>query len=52
MNTLRMITFRCDTPLYARMEGFCGKHSLDRTSILKLALHFYLNRAQEGQKAA
>lgn len=45
MNDLRMITFRCDHPLYNRMEGFGGNYELDRTSVLKLALHFFLNHA-------
>lgn len=43
MNDLRMITFRCEHPLYSRMEGFSSSYELDRTSILKLALHFFLN---------
>lgn len=43
MNTLYMITFRCDKTLYARIEGFSYDRNLDRTSVLKMALHFYLN---------
>lgn len=43
MHDLRMITFRCEHPLYHRIEGFGGSYGLDRTSILKLALHFFLN---------
>ncbi len=44
MNTLHMITFRCHSPLYSRMELLCHARDLDRTSILKLALHFFLNQ--------
>lgn len=49
MNALRMITFRCDHPLYSRMDGFSGSHEIDRTSILKLALHFYLNHTRSSR---
>lgn len=44
MNTLHMITFRCGHPLYGRMELFCDAQNIDRTSVLKLALHFFLNQ--------
>lgn len=43
MTPLYMITFRCDRTLHARMEGFAFDRNLDRTSVLKMALHFYLN---------
>lgn len=44
MNLLHMVTFRCRNELFARLEKFAQAHNIDRTSVLKLALHFYLNR--------
>lgn len=44
MNTLHMITFRCNSELFDRLEQFARSRNIDRTSVLKLALHFYLNR--------
>lgn len=44
MASLYMITFRCPQDLYERMEHFAHSRNIDRTSVLKLALHFYLNR--------
>lgn len=44
MNSLHMITFRCKNELFDRLENFSLSRNLDRTSVLKLALHFYLNR--------
>ncbi len=38
-----MITFRCAETLYQRLETFARQRQLDRTSVLKLALHYYLN---------
>lgn len=52
MDTLHMITFRCHSELYERLESFAAEHQLDRTSILKLALHYYLNREQSTEQAA
>lgn len=49
MNDLQMITFRCEHPLYSRMEDFCADYGLDRTSILKLSLHFFLNNVILGK---
>lgn len=43
MPALHMITFRCEESLFHRLEAFALQRSLDRTSVLKLALHFYLN---------
>lgn len=43
MPPLRMITFRCDEELFQRLETFARQRELDRTSVLKLALHYYLN---------
>lgn len=44
MNKLQMVTFRCQPELFERVEHFAGKRNIDRTSVLKLALHYYLNR--------
>lgn len=38
-----MITFRCRRELFERMEALSLRYGIDRTSVLKLALHFYLN---------
>lgn len=43
MRASHMITFRCRSALYARLERFSLARNLDRTSVLKLALHYYLN---------
>ncbi len=43
MPALHMITFRCKTDLFNRLERFARQRQLDRTSVLKLALHYYLN---------
>lgn len=43
MPALHMITFRCRTDLFNRLEHFARQRQLDRTSVLKLALHYYLN---------
>ncbi len=45
MNALHMITFRCRHELFSRLEMFSRARNIDRTSVLKLALHFYLNRS-------
>lgn len=47
-----MITFRCHSELYERLETFASEHRLDRTSILKLALHFHLNQSHSAKQAA
>ena len=39
-----MITFRCPVQLFNRLEEFARQRKLDRTSVLKLALHYYLNQ--------
>ena len=44
---LHMITFRCDAELFERLERFSIERNIDRTSVLKLALHYYLNRRGE-----
>ena len=44
MPALHMITFRCQNDLFERLEHFARQRQLDRTSVLKLALHYYLNR--------
>lgn len=38
-----MITFRCNEALFERMEALSLRYGIDRTSVLKLALHYYLN---------
>ena len=43
MPSLHMITFRCQAALFERLERFARQRGLDRTSVLKLALHYYLN---------
>lgn len=43
MPTLHMITFRCPEALFNRLEKFARQRGIDRTSVLKLALHYYLN---------
>jgi predicted transcriptional regulator len=44
MTPLRIITFRCRRELFERLEQFAAARNIDRTSALKLAVHFYLNR--------
>ena len=44
MPSPHMITFRCPVQLFNRLEEFARQRALDRTSVLKLALHYYLNR--------
>lgn len=43
MPSLHMITFRCGESLFLRLEQFARSRGIDRTSVLKLALHYYLN---------
>lgn len=43
MKPLHMITFRCKESLFNRLEAFAKERNIDRTSVLKLALHYYLN---------
>ena len=43
MPTLHMITFRCPAQLCQRLDNFARQREIDRTSVLKLALHYYLN---------
>lgn len=44
MANLLMITFRCKWELFERLEKFAIERNIDRTSAIKLALHYYLNR--------
>ena len=44
MPSLHMITFRCGESLFLRLEQFARSRGIDRTSVLKLALHYYLNQ--------
>lgn len=46
MANLLMITFRCRWDLFERLERFSVERNIDRTSAIKLALHYYLNRQQ------
>lgn len=43
MSSLHTITFRCPSELFDRLERFALSRDIDRTSALKLALHYYLN---------
>ncbi len=43
MSRYQTITFRCKEEIYNRLEQFALKHGIDRTSAIKLALHYYLN---------
>ncbi len=44
MSRSQTITFRCREELFERLEHFAQKHGIDRTSAIKLALHYYLNK--------
>ena len=44
MSSLKMITFRCPEDLFRKLEQFAMNRSIDRTSALKLAIHYYLNQ--------
>ncbi len=52
MNKLQMITFRCRDELFERLERFARARNIDRTSVLKLALHYYLNRCELTRRPA
>ena len=43
MPSQKMISFRCHRSLYRRLNTFAQLRHIDRTSALKLALHYYLN---------
>lgn len=45
MKPLHMITFRCRQELFKRLERYSQRHRLDRTSVIKLAVHYLLNVA-------
>lgn len=49
MADLLMITFRCRWDLFERLERFAIERNIDRTSAIKLALHYYLNRKNRMQ---
>ncbi len=55
MSRYQTITFRCREEIYNRLEQFAQKYGIDRTSAIKLALHYYLNmkehRAEEQPQA-
>ena len=44
-----MVSFHCRPDLFERMERFAIQRNIDRTSVLKLALHFHLNRLLNQQ---
>ncbi len=48
MTTTHMLTFRCHDKLFARLEAYARRHHIDRTSVLKLALHYYLGCIQRA----
>lgn len=50
MPSLHMITFRCGEALFLRLEQFARSRGIDRTSVLKLALHYYLNRLSSSPR--
>ena len=54
MANLFMITFRCRWDLFERLERFSLERNIDRTSAIKLALHYYLNRqlSQPARRSA
>ncbi len=43
MSRYQTITFRCKEEIFNRLEQFALRHGIDRTSAIKLALHYYLN---------
>ncbi len=43
MSRYQTITFRCKEDIFNRLEQFAEKYGIDRTSAIKLALHYYLN---------
>ena len=43
MTAIHMITFRCERELFEKLEQFATTHHSDRTSVLKLALHYFCN---------
>jgi len=44
MASPHMVTFRCSEDLFKRLEIFAIERNVDRTSVIKLAVHYYLNR--------
>lgn len=46
MADLLMITFRCKWELFERLEKFAIERNIDRTSAIKLALHYFLNQCE------
>ena len=53
MKPAHMISFRCANAIFERLEQFALERNIDRTSALRLALHFFLNRQEQpaGLKA-
>ncbi len=54
MSRYQTITFRCKEEIFNQLEQFAEKYGIDRTSAIKLALHYYLNLKliQEPQQQA
>ncbi len=52
MSRYQTITFRCKEEVYNRLEQFALKYGIDRTSAIKLALHYYLNLKLIKEKEA
>ncbi len=52
MSRYQTITFRCKEDIYNQLEEFALKYGIDRTSAIKLALHYYLNmkESEESQE--
>ena len=44
-----MVPFRCTQELHERIEKFSKERGIDRSSIIKLALHLYLNRHEKAE---
>ncbi len=51
MSRYQTITFRCREDVFERLEAFAARHGIDRTSAIKLALHYYLNLKLVGKDA-
>ncbi len=49
MSRYQTITFRCREDVFERLESFAARHGIDRTSAIKLALHYYLNLKLVGE---
>ncbi len=50
MSRYQTITFRCKEDIYHQLEEFALKYGIDRTSAIKLALHYYLNMKERDEQ--